>query len=751
MPENNKWDLFIGLFIDKKDIFKREILVYQSELITVQQLYQVPVVRQLFSRWIQSLAVSNKRNEDQSKMFRERGNELYKSKPPKYKEAIEFYTKAIYHAPSNSVELALAHANRAVALMAVKYFQEAYDDCEMAVKFSYPKENILKVLFRLAACSAELRDRNLLQKDIKSIENELKNHKNHNPHIKKLMEYKTKLQDLKKFVEEFKQQQKLPSKNIVEKYTDEQGRYMTAGEKIKRDDVIMSERAFAFVPVYENYPDDTIDTDCQNCAKVNIVSFPCYECYKATYCSTKCRKDHEAIHSVECFGYKRNLWYYIGIAHLSVRTFLSGFPELVERLENDTTITTLPELWRKTLDLCNDESFRYGRVLRLVSNFEKMSESTDFIRYSLTATMLTVYLRENTKFFDQLPPVCEKILENRYNWEIFVGSLIMLHMGQLVSNGHSITDLRTTLASEIDCLDSHNMMVKVGKLHCYVRSTRIFTGIFPRISMLNHSCNPNVRNNFDRDQLTLSATRPIAKEAEIFNCYGPSFKLMSTVDRRKGLREQYCFECSCEKCIQEPEDRSYHQYYICEKCKNKIYIDESKNFWWRNLELKPKIDCESCGLRVNFSWFKLFMSHLGEIESEGKVSNSFGKVCDIYALTDKTMGIHNELRQDVGIMILCHFIPFLSSYVSFNEKLMQIATELLKLREEKFGIYSIEFIIASTYLLDLMALQRKLNLKTNTDYSVSHIRKAFQILSKDTQAILNSYINCNIVNCTSDK
>lgn len=45
MPENNKWDLFIGLFIDKKDIFKREILVYQSELITVQQLYQVPVVR----------------------------------------------------------------------------------------------------------------------------------------------------------------------------------------------------------------------------------------------------------------------------------------------------------------------------------------------------------------------------------------------------------------------------------------------------------------------------------------------------------------------------------------------------------------------------------------------------------------------------------------------------------------------------------------------------------------------------------
>uniref|UniRef100_A0A1B0CCB1 MYND-type domain-containing protein n=1 Tax=Lutzomyia longipalpis TaxID=7200 RepID=A0A1B0CCB1_LUTLO len=734
MPENNKWDLMLALFIDKKDIFKREILVYQSELITVQQLYQIPVVRQLFSRWIQSLAVTNKRNEDQSKMFRERGNELYKSKPPKYKEAIEFYTKAIYHAPSNSVELALAHANRAVALMAVKYFQEAYDDCEMAVKFSYPKENILKVLFRLAACSAELRDRNLLQKDIKSIENELKNHKNHNPHIKKLMEYKSKLQDLKNFVEEFKQQHKQPSKNVVEKYTKEQGRFVTAGEKIKRDDAIMSERAFAFVPVYENFPDDTIDTDCQNCAKVNIISFPCYECYRATYCSTKCRKEHEAIHALECHGYKRDLWYYIGIAHLSVRTFLAGFPELVERLENEPAIASVSELWERTQQLCNDETFRYGRVLRLVSNFEKMSESTDFIRYSLTATMLTVYLRENTKFFDQLPPVCEKILENRYSWEVYVGALIMLHMGQLVSNGHAITDLRTTLASEIDCLDSPHMMVKVGKLHCYVRSTRVFYGPLPAHqhaqSLVQSKCAQQLRSQSTHNQRHASHCQG-GGDLQLLR---PKFQ----ADEHSGPEEG-------------SPGASFHQYYICEKCKSKIYIDESKNFWWRNLELKPKIDCEACGLRVNFSWFKLFMSHLGEIESEGKVSNSFAKVCDIHASTEKSMGIHNELRQDVGIMILCHFIPFLSSYASFNEKLTQIATELLKLREEKFGIYSIEFIIASTYLLDLMALQRKLNLKTNTDFSINHIRKSFLILSKDTQAILNDYINYNIVSGTSEK
>lgn len=74
------------------------------------------------SRVLNSFCIS--RGAEQSKLFREFGNELYKSNPPKLRRAVEFYTKAIYLAPNDpSLQLSLAHANRAVALMALNLFQ----------------------------------------------------------------------------------------------------------------------------------------------------------------------------------------------------------------------------------------------------------------------------------------------------------------------------------------------------------------------------------------------------------------------------------------------------------------------------------------------------------------------------------------------------------------------------------------------------------------------------------------------------
>lgn len=112
------------------------------------------------------------------------------------RRAVEFYTKAIYLArdvardnPYPSLQLSLAHANRAVALMSLGLFQEAFDDCELAVKNSYPKENILKVLFRQAGCSLELNNRAMLAKVIKLIENELKNHKSSRGFYMKIREF----------------------------------------------------------------------------------------------------------------------------------------------------------------------------------------------------------------------------------------------------------------------------------------------------------------------------------------------------------------------------------------------------------------------------------------------------------------------------------------------------------------------------------------------------------------------------------
>lgn len=182
--------------------------------------------------------------------------------------------------------------------------------------------------------------------------------------------------------------------------------------------------------------------------------------------------------------------------------------------------------------------------------------------------MLTVYLTSRTTFFEDIPKDYIGIMSSRFEWEKLVNVLILMHMGQLVSvnffnsklfsfinilfyfkvsNGHAISDLALIPPTAINCLHSKDT-VRLGMLHCYISNERIFTAIFPKISLFNHSCDPNIRNKFNGKTLTVYATRNINRNEEIFNCYGPNYKLMERQDRQMALRQQYCFDCACNKC-----------------------------------------------------------------------------------------------------------------------------------------------------------------------------------------------------------
>lgn len=135
-----------------------------------------------------------------------------------------------------------------------------------------------------------------------------------------------------------------------------------------------------------------------------------------------------------------------------------------------------------------------------------------------------------------------------------VGALILRHLGQLVSNGHAIIDFRQNIfTTESLKLMLVRNQANGGGLHLLLKSQRVFTGIFPRVSMLNHSCATNIRNQFEGKRLTIYATEDIAEGGEVFNCYGPSYKLMSYQERQDSLRLQYDFICDCTKC-QEKND-----------------------------------------------------------------------------------------------------------------------------------------------------------------------------------------------------
>lgn len=49
------------------------------------------------------------------------GNELYKNVTQNGMKCVDFYTRAIFTAPMDSVELSMAHANRAAVLLHLGY------------------------------------------------------------------------------------------------------------------------------------------------------------------------------------------------------------------------------------------------------------------------------------------------------------------------------------------------------------------------------------------------------------------------------------------------------------------------------------------------------------------------------------------------------------------------------------------------------------------------------------------------------
>lgn len=115
------------------------------------------------------------RSTDLTNRLRQGGNQYFAEVVEPFDVAADYYTKAIFSAPKDSVELALAHANRAAcclrmlefmevmpfvcsvfcfgvqnikSFMKQNTFQEGYHDCELALKFNYPIKKRDKLLER---------------------------------------------------------------------------------------------------------------------------------------------------------------------------------------------------------------------------------------------------------------------------------------------------------------------------------------------------------------------------------------------------------------------------------------------------------------------------------------------------------------------------------------------------------------------------------------------------------------------------
>jgi hypothetical protein len=92
--------------------------------------------------------------------------------------------------------------------------------------------------------------------------------------------------------------------------------------------------------------------------------------------------------------------------------------------------------------------------------------------------------------------------------------------------------------------------------------------IYVTASMMNHSCKPNTRHVIlgDDHNLAVIATVPISKGEIITATYTQT--LWGTLDRRKHLRTQKCFDCDCQRCTDPTELGTYLGSIYCSICNN---------------------------------------------------------------------------------------------------------------------------------------------------------------------------------------
>ncbi|XP_053158232.1 histone-lysine N-methyltransferase SMYD3 isoform X2 [Hemicordylus capensis] len=77
-------------------------------------------------------------------------------------------------------------------------------------------------------------------------------------------------------------------------------------------------------------------------------------------------------------------------------------------------------------------------------------------------------------------------------------------------------------------------------------------GLYPSMSLLNNSCDPNCAIVFEGPQLQLRTIQEIQMGEELTISYIET--MMPSMDRQQHLQRQYCFVCDCPMCCTQSKD-----------------------------------------------------------------------------------------------------------------------------------------------------------------------------------------------------
>ncbi|XP_065341043.1 SET and MYND domain-containing protein 4-like [Cloeon dipterum] len=483
-----------------------------------------PLLNDIFQ--FDGFANNAEKSESISCSLREAGNDKFKKK--RDLEALELYTKSILYAPASSKALALAFGNRSAVLKSLNKYTECILDVRRALCLEFPENSKYKLMIRLGECYKALGDFKEAIQTLAKAEKQLQlSDLNEEKRVEQrkviasLIRECNNLRKAERGLEEKKTETELPSKSygphseilcaskcVDIEYSHQMGRHLTAGRDIEPGDVIIVEEPYSWILLPE-----FLTSHCGYCLKRCASLIPCPDCVNAMFCGEVCLESANGkYHHQECQIMSNLLQLDMGkMSLLAVRILtMTSLDFLCRFLENDANIPGDP----RTLGFNEQKqynSLEFVPIYHLIGNTECRSVS-DLFKRSLMAACLMKCLKLESPL---------------------IGGLLLRLLQNLPCNAHEISE--TVLSKRENDVP---MSLEIG------------AAAYACLSLLNHSCDPNVVRHSHGNTAVLRAIKFIAKGSEILDNYGFHFAVHPKESRQTHLRSQYLFDCACEACSQ---------------------------------------------------------------------------------------------------------------------------------------------------------------------------------------------------------
>ncbi|MQL97940.1 hypothetical protein Taro_030639, partial [Colocasia esculenta] len=143
------------------------------------------------------------------------------------------------------------------------------------------------------------------------------------------------------------------------------------------------------------------------------------------------------------------------------------------------------------------------------------------------------------------------------------------------------------------------------------------TGLYPIISIINHSCLPNSVLVFEGRRAVVRAVESIIEGTEISVSYIDTAS--ATKKRQKDLKDQYLFTCACPRCMklnyyEDADENAVMEGYRCKdrKCRGFLVFDSQEK----------KFTCQLCALSRDHQEIKKIENELKDLADKASKSLS---------------------------------------------------------------------------------------------------------------------------------